>query len=173
MKTKNIYKLILLGLFCIGTFQDSYAQKITWKETLDKLVNEQVTESKIHLDGYAYSGKIETEAQRKKLIEDLFSDEALIAISFFNPYANDVVSIRTKRKMDELEGKGNDLDGLKEKVNKLIKVGHEVVNVTWSINNSIYHAPCIVSDEDGGIIYDSIGMFVVKGTNTVNNKQNN
>ncbi len=65
MKTKNIYKLILFGLFCIGAFQGFYAQKTIWKETLDKLVNEQVTDGKIHLDGYAYSGKIETEDQRK------------------------------------------------------------------------------------------------------------
>ena len=170
-RTFRARKTFIFLVLCISFAHAGFAQENTWQNQLEKLRNENVKESELHLDSYVYKGKIETENQRAAIINAYFSDEALIALTFENPYGYDIVSMRTRKRIARLENNEANLSQLKESLNQLIHTGYEMVEITWSYHHNTYRSLCIVSNQYGGIVYEPIGWFIIKEkTSIITNK---
>jgi len=146
----------------------SSVNKNTWQQQLKYALNKKQTKSgnetssdEISLIGYTYKGIIKSDAEKLEIIEDLFS-----ANSSFAQYKKDgqygIVPIHSILQKSGILGDDNPFKILKSQLMTQIEVGMEIIELKWEYKGKIYYSTAIASNEQGGIIYDNIGHFIIE-----------
>jgi len=172
MKTTFITRVCLLAsaLTAIGLIscseQSTLQQSIdsgpnTWESQIQYALSHGTRNNsdKVTLIGYEYRGKVNTENEKRQLIEEMFSDDAYTlvynGICFTGPEMDTWRNLR-----NEIEGYGQKLQ---ESMASEIVVGEtDVIDLEWTFNNTTYHSVAIASNNRGGIIYDNIGTYAIE-----------
>jgi hypothetical protein len=116
------------------------------------------TQNTLKLEGYFYRGRIVSEETRNIIIEEIFSNNAIMAF-------NDGSDIKFVTIGEFLKSHTNiDFQSIQDR----IKVEMEIVDLDWSYRGNRYHSIAVVSDKKG-IIYDNIGTLVVDESKTTGN----
>lgn len=181
--TKLISLLLYLLFFVLHfSFADeSVSQKplTTWQEQLDYMKNG-ADAADLCLINYTYKGVIKSELDKTKVIDSLFSDDSPIVLNSppvieidtitldSNSYEIvekkvpkfEIILISKVAEESRLKGEENPFIKIKQQFETVIKIGFEVVELEWSYNGKTYHSISIVSNENGGVLYDHIGSNI-------------
>lgn len=110
-------------------------------------------ERQLALIGYEYRGKVKSEAEKRRLADEIFADDAYTITYNGRDYANP--------RMETLGAMKSRINGFGEKLRADIEsdivVGlTDVIDLEWRFNGKTYHSVAI-ADPSGEPIYDNIG----------------
>ena len=180
----------ILCISCIPFF-NIYSQNIlkTWEEQLHYLKDNPDKEQlgdigHLHLINYTYMGVIESETDKIKIMDSLFSYNAPTILHLPPLIVNDtiitdnsyeirvmefpmfeittmgiLINIYESREEGELV-----IKHAQEELGKIIEVGFEFLELKWSYKKKLFSSICIVSNKHGGIIYDGISTQILTST---------
>lgn len=110
----------------------------------------------ILLIGYTYRGMIESEKQISEVVEQMFADNAEIAM-----YLDSVnYKILSMKMIKQIPANVSPLISFKSQIADKIKIGMSVIDLKWSYKGKTVNSIAISSDEEG-IIYDHVGCNIV------------
>lgn len=117
-------------------------------------------ERQLALKGYEYRGKVKSEAEKRRLADEIFADDAYTITYNGRDYANPI--------METLGAMKSRIDGFGEKLRADIEsdivVGRtDVIDLEWRFNGKTYHSVAI-ADPNGESIYDNIGTYATAKT---------
>lgn len=161
-----------------------------WQEYFERAKNEPYKEfvsdaDFLHLVGYTYRGAIKTEAEKAVVIDSLLSDYSIALLKFPPIVVRDTIVTDSSREFREqcfprfefitkrviaqlaqLEGLENPFIQLRVEFEEMIKVGFEVVELEWGYKKSKYRSLCIVSNENGNILYEEVTNGITTAIST-------
>lgn len=141
----------------------------TWQDQLEyaKNNNNVTTRSstnEIYFVGHTYNGKINTKNQISELLEQLFADDADIAM-YLDSLNFEIVPLKIIRQKAQSMGVDDPSETLKHQLDSVIKVGMDIIKLEWRYKGKTFYSTAIASNDKGGIIYDHIGhMIIVPGS---------
>lgn len=137
-------------------------QPKTWQERLEYAMSKKsASMDSIRCIGYTYKGRIETEVEKHKTIERLFSDSSNI-VQYVGTQNYEIVSIKTM--MQELNALGiteGIFAKIKSQLKDSVRIGMDLIEIEWLYKGNTFYSTAIVSNEYGGFIYDNIGYFIL------------
>lgn len=124
-------------------------------------------ERQLALIGYEYRGKVKNEAEKRRLADEIFADDAYTITYNGRDYANPI--------METLGAMKSRIDGFGEKLRTDIEsdiiVGRtDVIDLEWRFNGKTYHSVAI-ADPNGESIYDNIGTYATAKTESFSQKR--
>lgn len=191
MKNKLLITLfITLFTVCCIYANNSVSQDspTTWQQQLELAKNKiyEENEGDVHhlrLVNYIYKGVIRHRKEKDEIIDSLFSSDAPYVHNLTPIIMRDTTitsdsyaihqksfprfEIITVGKMIELSGtmEVNPFKQIRQHLTQLIQVGFEYLELEWSYKGDKFNTICIVSNENGGIVYEPIAynIFIGKG----------
>ena len=184
----------IIILLCFAYFHKGMSQNPpkTWKEQLEYVIqnsNNNFNDS-IHLSliKYTHKGVINSEAQKLKIINLLFSEDAPTVLSYPPAVTKDtvtigdscvikeksypifkIISISKMREIVKTAGLEDPTMQAREKLKEIIKIGYEYLELEWKFNDKKFKSLCIISNENGGIVYETIGFNIITRITTTSN----
>ncbi len=137
----------------------------TWKEHIEyamersreRMAEASDTTAVIQCVGYRYKGKVNNEAERRKVIDAFFADNAPAAgetsLSHYQ-----IVPMKTFLAQLELKGGERPLETLKNRIAHAVRIGTELIEIDWRYRGRIYHSMGIIYGND---IIDSVGSLML------------
>lgn len=121
----------------------------------------------LELKQYRYIGKVESEAQKKQLIEDLFADDTY-TVAFYSPDCS-IFEFKTWGDLKETKEDIGNL--LKSQVEESIVIRDtEIIELEWNYKGNTFLSTAL-SSEKSGIFYDNIASYISDPTVDKNSKQ--
>lgn len=190
MKNKllsTLYIALFSVCFIYASSRVSQDSPTTWQEQLEFAKNKiyEENEGDVHhlrLVNYIYKGVIRHQNEKDDIIDSLFSCNAPYVHNLTPIIMRDTTitsdsyaihqksfprfEIITVGKMIELSGtmEVNPLKQIRQQITQLIQVGFEYLELEWSYKGDKFNTICIVSNENGGIVYEPIGNNIHVGT---------
>lgn len=187
MTKKRIINCVYLFVICFLYINVSNSQNIptTWQEQLAFIKNNPCQDQLsdvyyLQLINYTYKGKIKSEDEKSTLINTILSDKSPILLQLPVESYKDTIVLDNKQTIIEkvfpkfeiltihraIEiaqsvGEENFIIKAKEDLAKLIQIDFEFVELEWSYKGNKFKSICAVSNENGGIVYDSITSNIV------------
>lgn len=177
--------IVFLGL-CVGLAFSSYGTEkfsslktnetmvvdtdpTTWQEQLEYAKNKANARSlatsdfdKLYLEGYEHRGTINSESEKREVIERIFADTSYMARQ--NGSHIDILRIGDIRSAAMQQGDDafdKWLENAKTLFTAQLPLGIEVIGLRWNYKGSIYHSVALASNEYGGVMYENIGYAVI------------
>ena len=190
MKNKllsTLYIAVFSVCFIYASSRVSKDSPTTWQEQLEFAKNKIYEENEgdayhLRLVNYIYKGVIRHQNEKDDIIDSLFScnapyvhnltpiimrDTTITSDSYaIHPKSFPRFEIITVGKMIELSGtmEVNPLKQIRQQITQLIQVGFEYLELEWSYKGDKFNTICIVSNENGSIVYEPIGNNIHVGT---------
>lgn len=148
----------------------------TWQEQLEyaKNLNKKQTKSnggEIQLIGYTHKGTIKSDKEVETVVTNLFSDESFI-VQYTDSVNFEIVSVKEAK--DIFLNNENSFKDISSLLMSNVKVGMELIELEWLYKGKTFYSMAIASNKLGGIIYDSIGTFIITShEKTTSNTQRN
>ena len=79
----------------------------------------------------------------------------------------EIITIRKMQELNKAIGREDLMVQMRKELLNLVQIGFEYLELEWSYKGKKYHSLCIVSDEQGGIIYEPIGGSVLTGSTNI------
>ena len=139
----------------------------TWQEQVEYAKSKGLTKTSsddIVLIKYIYKGKIENQKQISELLEQMLSDEIEV-VTYLDGINYDIVPLKVVRENAKLRNMDDPRESLKVRLDSIIKLGMEVIDLEWSYKGRSVYSTAIASNKQGGILYDHIGYMIVTPSN--------
>lgn len=175
-------KIILILLVGVGLFMVSCSSDInlkqelfckdsvlpsnnTWQKQLEYALDKNRTKTRvgtdeIFLSGYFNKGVINSEEEIPSVIEHLFSDESFI-VHYIDNERFEILPLKTFMKEMSVKNVDYLFSDVRTQLEDIIKVGMDLIELEWSYKGKTFSTIAIASNDYGGIIYDSIGSFII------------
>lgn len=173
------FSLLLVAFICALLLEGDIAlsqevarpmQLKTWQERLEYAMSknsasrDSVRCNSICCIGYTHKGRIETEVEKHKTIERLFSDSSSI-VQYIGTQNYEIVSVKTMMQESKASGITEDIfTKIKSQLKDSVRIGMELIEIEWLYKGNTFYSTAIVSNEYGGFIYDNIGYFILDRT---------
>jgi len=165
--------------------QDTLA---TWQKQLNDVKNTpcKVNEgdaSHLKLINYTYKGVIKSAIDKDEIIDFLLSCDAPVVMHLPPVIRTDttitgdscviqeksfpkfeIVTIRKMMEIAETIGEENPVIQMRQQLGQLIQVGFEYLELEWSYKGDAFNSLCIVSNENGGVVYEPVGGNITMGS---------
>ena len=189
MKNKllsTLYIALFSVCFIYASSRVSQDSPTTWQEQLEFAKNKiyEENEGDVHhlrLVNYIYKGVIRHQNEKDDIIDSLFSCNAPYVHNLTPIIMRDTTitsdsyaihqksfprfEIITVGKIIELSGtmEVNPFKQIRQQLTQLIQVGFEYLELEWSYKGDKFNTICIVSNENGGIVYEPIANNILIG----------
>lgn len=182
MKRFNLLLVIFVSTLLASCYQEDIVEQAvvpsmdlsvqpkTWQEQLEYAKSKsslnastRTEKNGIRCINYTYKGRIETEAEKHKTIEQLFSDNAA-TVQYISALNYEIVSVKTMIQESKALGITNDIFAkAKSLLEDSIQIGMELIEIEWLYKGEIFYSTAIATNERGGILYDNIGYLMLEG----------
>lgn len=157
-------------------YGNSIAKSLTWQEQIEYAINYSDTTQgdvcPIKLRGYKRAGKIGSEKEKKRIIENMFSESSCIALKNGNGKLRyGIYNIGTVLgTLNEEKRKASNFGYLKERLAEVVKPGMKLLRLEWEYNKQTFYTTAIVSNTTNRIIYDNVGTTAASKISEYNEK---
>lgn len=173
----NVVCFFLFSFFFTTAFaQETVSKNSSWQQQLEyakkrewlknELGGEIKTKKGLHdirLLEYSFKNTINSAAEIPVLIEKLFSRENFVAL-YIGEENFEIVPISTVMQNANLTDPNNPFFELISQLKNRVQVGMEIIELKWEYQGKVIYSTGIASNQQGGMIYDHIGHFLVAST---------
>lgn len=124
----------------------------------DKINDNQTSTNEIYLINYVHSGTINSESEKKSVIEQLFADTTSI-VQYLDNRTFEIIPLKLA-----IQKNKNWITTVKAQLEIYINIGMELIEAKWYYKGNTYYSLIIASNEQG-VIYDNIGYFILEPKN--------
>lgn len=126
--------------------QLQHAQSLSAPEGSDQLA----------LKGYKYLGKVKSDAEKSRLLDELFADDTYTLISLSADYSMfDFTTWSDYRKISPNAGK----DAQRQVALQIVVGSTEVIELQWSYHGKTYRSKAMTNENEAGIFYDNVSTY--------------
>ncbi len=184
----SLFMVLFAVCFIYANRDISQDSLTTWQEQLEYAKNNLGEVNEVDVDhlkllNYTYKGVIKSKKKKDEIIDSLLSCDAPFVMHLPPIIRRDTTitgnsyvihkksfprfEIITVCEMVELVGtmEENPVKQMRQQLAQLIQVGFEYLELEWSYKGKTFNSLCIVSNENGGIVYEPIGsnIFIETG----------
>lgn len=193
MKRKFNLSLFLIPAACllcvnVGFSQDKRDSLKTWQQQMEYAKNKPSTVEDLgggnawKLIGYTYKGVIDSESTKSAVIDSIYSPDAPFplllppivvtdttysgdtCIITANRYPKfEVVTVGRAMEIADSLGMENVQEQFRQGLKNFIQIGWEYVDTQWDYKGNRYNSLAIVSNENGGLVFESVSSQITTG----------
>ena len=146
-----------------GTQQPDSAAVKWWEPRMQEALKHD--DRTLVLTGYKYRGKVKTEAEKQRLLDEIFADDA-----YTLTYVGKGCAFPAMTTWGEMRKIRSTLPAFQQSIEADIAVGRtDVIDLEWTFGGVPYRSVAIAGDD--GRLYDNIGTFAIAETVSVEEHQ--